>query len=161
MSSCELCGSTIRHKPSVTPRFCSMECYADARRTRPRPDPRPCVVCGTVFKPARHRGDAKYCSKRCVWDATRGPEFNAALARKYNPPRNRATRGTGTKGYVKVDGRHEHRIVAEKTGGRPLTYEDVVHHIDGDKHNNDIANLTVMTRAEHIFEHKPWNWRHK
>lgn len=83
----------------------------------------------------------------------------AALARKHNPPRNRAARGTGTRGYVKVDGRHEHRVVMEHAIGRPLLFTDVVHHIDEDRHNNDLSNLQLMTRREHIFEHAPWDWR--
>lgn len=120
--------------------------------------PRPCAVCGTPFVPSRKRKEAKYCSKKCIWVAVKGPEYNAALARKYNPPRNRAQRGTGTKGYVKINGRHEHRIVMEKIVGRPLKYEDVVHHKDEDKHNNSPENLELTTRHDHIHIHRPWDY---
>jgi len=34
-----------------------------------------------------------------------------------------------------------------------LTWNDVVHHIDGDPFNNDINNLAVMERDEHIKYH--------
>jgi len=48
--------------------------------------------------------------------------------------------------YRKRHGRHEHRVVAEQMIGRPLERGEIVHHIDGDKHNNDPSNLMVMTQ---------------
>ena len=38
--------------------------------------------------------------------------------------------------------------------GRKLKNNEVVHHIDGDKLNNDINNLKLMTRKEHIEIHR-------
>ena len=43
----------------------------------------------------------------------------------------------------------EHRFVAEQMLGRPLTSEEAVHHIDGNRLNNAPENLVVMTRQEH------------
>lgn len=43
----------------------------------------------------------------------------------------------------------EHRAVAEDMLGRSLTSDEAVHHIDGNRQNNDPSNLQVMTRAEH------------
>lgn len=57
--------------------------------------------------------------------------------------------------YRKVDGRHEHRVVAEQKYGRKLTRDDIVHHIDGNRRNNHPDNLVVITRAEHCHIH----WR--
>lgn len=42
-----------------------------------------------------------------------------------------------------------HREVMEQKIGRPLTSEDIVHHIDGDKLNNDPNNLLLTDRAGH------------
>ena len=55
--------------------------------------------------------------------------------------------------YVKLNQRHMHRVVMEKVLGRKLDYSEVVHHIDGDKWNNDISNLQVLSRSEHIRIH--------
>lgn len=49
---------------------------------------------------------------------------------------------------------YEHRLVAEGKVGRPLADAEQVHHIDGDKTNNDPANLEVVSVAEHRFHHR-------
>jgi hypothetical protein len=60
-------------------------------------------------------------------------------------------------GYIEVwtpTGAHlEHRVVMGQTLGRPLAPGEVVHHIDGDKANNEPANLHLTTQSEHIREH--------
>ena len=51
----------------------------------------------------------------------------------------------------------EHRLVMEKRIGRYINpkVEDV-HHIDKDRKNNDIDNLLLCSRIEHIRIHKGW-----
>ena len=67
---------------------------------------------------------------------------------------------TGTinsSGYrlVAVGGKqkYEHRVVMEKYLGRKLHTSEVVHHIDGNKQNNNIENLTVTNNPEHSKLH--------
>lgn len=47
-----------------------------------------------------------------------------------------------------------HVLQAEKQLGRYLNTEECVHHIDGDKYNNDIDNLMVFkTISDHVYFH--------
>lgn len=47
-----------------------------------------------------------------------------------------------------------HRYLMEKHLGRKLSFNEIVHHRDGDISNNDISNLELMTRAEHLNRHQ-------
>lgn len=38
--------------------------------------------------------------------------------------------------------------------GRKLRPDEIVHHIDGNKLNNNIENLKIMTRGEHSKLHR-------
>ena len=55
----------------------------------------------------------------------------------------------------KIKGRSidEHRLVMEEYLGRRLKFDEVVHHIDGDRYNNDISNLKLCSRKEHSVIH--------
>ena len=60
-------------------------------------------------------------------------------------------------GYIEVktaDGwRRQHMVVMEARIGRRLLRSENVHHIDGDKTNNQIENLQLLTSAEHTAIH--------
>ena len=56
----------------------------------------------------------------------------------------------------------EHVAVMELAMGRRIVPGEVVHHMDGDRRNNAISNLELMTRAEHSREHRLKDtWRRK
>lgn len=122
-----------------------------------------CVACLREFQTRKNK--TRFCSKSCIWKATKGPEFNARISRATAEQRAARQRGTGSRGYIKQGGRHQHRVVAEQMLGRPLKRGEVVHHKDGNKHNNDPSNLEVMTQGEHMREHgigipwKPLHWK--
>ena len=102
-----------------------------------------------------------FCSRTCSREylSTKMTKMNEVL----NPERmNFSTRiklrnahlNTGEgKTYTKTFSRHTHRVVAEAMLGRKLRSDEVVHHIDGNKRNNDPSNLQVMTRSEHARMH--------
>jgi len=46
-----------------------------------------------------------------------------------------------------------HRMVVEKKIGRYLTKDEVIHHLDGDKLNNDLDNLFVCSKSQHRTLH--------
>lgn len=57
-------------------------------------------------------------------------------------------------GHPKATGRgyvHEHVLVAEKMLGHFLPPGAIVHHKDGDGHNNDPSNLIICKDQEHHF----------
>lgn len=54
----------------------------------------------------------------------------------------------GTTPYVA-----EHRLVMAEMLGRWLTWDEVVHHVDENKGNNEPSNLELKDRATHMREH--------
>lgn len=51
-------------------------------------------------------------------------------------------------------GRSVHVVQMEKRLGRPLMDDECVHHIDGDKTNNQDNNLALVTRSGHTRLHR-------
>jgi len=56
-------------------------------------------------------------------------------------------------GYRYIGSRAEHRLVMEERLGRALSFNEVVHHKDGNTLNNAPDNLEVMDRADHVRSH--------
>ena len=49
---------------------------------------------------------------------------------------------------------YEHREIIQGYLNRKLNYDEVVHHVDGNIHNNNIDNLKIYSRSEHARLHK-------
>lgn len=58
-------------------------------------------------------------------------------------------------------GRRAHVVIMESSIGRRLYANEVVHHIDHNKTNNELHNLKLMTRAEHAALHANTRERNK
>ena len=170
--TCHGCGVRFVKKKHTTGLFCSPNCYyklPDKKENKPRP----CQYCGQTFQPKA--AWAKYCSRFCSAKGQKrraeceqcgGPlkETASSKARFCSHRCSRIGKGpqkaihalpAGSRrstsyGYVelKIDGewRLEHRHVMEQMLGRPLEKWEKVHHINGDKTDNQPENLELWKR---------------
>ena len=137
LTECLDCGKPVH---------CSGRCKKHYKAWLYKQEPTPCACgCGELSKGFYVRGHhTKLFTK----------EEQSRRARHNDGAAQRARGDIISLYYRKVRGAHEHRAVAEQKYGRKLTFDDVVHHIDGNKRNNCPDNLVVMTRSEHIAIHR-------
>lgn len=147
--TCDNCGAIFRRVKDrgsfewERQRFCTSACYDEWRKRKAM---RPCAVDG-CDRPRSSRG---WCHKHYYrWRSSGDP----LRLRK-------APNGSGhidQYGYriINIDGKfqREHRLVMERTLGRKLRRDEDVHHLDGDKLNNDPENLQVIAHDEHARMH--------
>jgi len=66
-------------------------------------------------------------------------------------------------GYITVSSEGDryqvHRRVMENHIGRKLSTKELVHHKDGNRKNNSIENLEILSRSEHMKIHYPQRMR--
>jgi len=127
-----------------------------------------CAECGVSFERLAcqvGRGRGRFCSRACLGKSKRhGSEIFCALCdepfyRRFGEQdlelRKRQFcsrecymewRALKMKDdvYAKIGARHIHRLVAERVLGRPLTADEIVHHKDLNRHNNEPSNLVVF-----------------
>lgn len=118
-------------------------------------DIRRCLECGTAFRVKRHRPQ-RYCSRSCsgrvnhrkLGDLTgpNNPRYSGGFSRSVEGRTIVCTRDGGYTFW--------YRIVMEDAIGRPLTSDEIVHHINGDWTDDRLENLALTNRTDHINHHR-------
>ncbi len=141
--NCNWCRKEIERCPSQVKErnFCSRECLGKFNSKKYNPD-------GYKYRDFSKNSKRMTEMNKELNPIRMTPEVRAKL-RDYH-----LNTGKGIS-YKKLYGRHEHRVVAERMLGRKLKKGEVVHHIDGNKRNNDPENLIIFkNQAEHLDWHK-------
>jgi len=122
-----------------------------------------CPHCGDSFD-AREKNKGRgikrmmsqvFCSRRCM---------SRDRAKTHNQEQHHAWGGGifDDNGYIRINkylgnGKRkmplQHDLVMEEHIGRKLKPDEVVHHVDRNRSNNDITSLQLMTRSEHSKLH--------
>lgn len=144
--TCRTCGKEFMERASRGRQYCSRECsgLATAKLYESRRRPVVCQHCGKPFSVRQCRTDAQFCSFLCrqTGVSRRTAAIRSAKLRMRKP----AKAGT----YLKLHGRHAHRVIAELKIGRRLESGEVVHHKNKRRHDNHPDNLQVLpTQGEH------------
>lgn len=133
-------------------KFCSDRCYHTYKiRIKVRSimsKTYSCSNCGIKFTAYRQgKSGLHFCSQDCSKQYMKGENHHSFIS------------GTtiNSAGYkcIKVGDKYlyEHRLIMEEFLNRKLDKNEVVHHKDGNKLNNDLNNLELMTKHEHDIFH--------
>lgn len=181
--SCATCGAEFRVPPSRAhkAKYCSNACAGPGRGEEQEIEKVAvvCKACGKTFYEHRcHAGRRLYCSKACQHGSS---AYLQGLSERSSGENNAMWKGGvsnhsegylyehcpehpfASRGYV-----FAHRLIAESAlrtadptspflialGEQLYLRKDVVvHHKDGDRKNNDISNLQVMSNSDRIRLH--------
>ena len=124
-----------------------------------------CIICGKkrFTYPSKIRlGGGKYCGRECcLVNTTIKPNIATQFKKGQKPASYKGWRYCGrNKNYREIHiGNHkykrEHILVMEQYLGRTLLSSEEIHHLDGNGLNNNLDNLLLVTKSEHLkIEHK-------
>ena len=95
-----------------------------------------CLLCGADFE-AVNKHISKYCPE--CWNKIKHKTLGA------------------DNNYNFKEEMGEHRFIVENLLQRKLSYNEVIHHLDGNSKNNSIDNLLLLSRSSHVSLHRYLN----
>lgn len=154
---CQECGKAFKFTKHMKPgrKYCSRNCYQEARlrgkHKRGKMLTIKCDYCGNYFQ--RYESAIQshnFCSRTCFdkWYKNHAPSPTLNQRLKQSITMRKSRPGEG-KEYKKLLGKYMHRTLMEIKLGRKLKPNEIIHHINGNKFDNRIENLQIVTRAEH------------
>lgn len=149
MRKCLNCGNAFNRKPSSKPRFCNKRCWYDWKIEQARL--RKCSL-KSCDNPHEAKGYCNLHYRRRLYHMSIA--IDAPKRVGVGHIKSNGYRGIWHKGGERL----EHRLVIEKSLGRKLEREEHVHHINGDKIDNRIENLVVLSSSEHARLHSMRRW---
>jgi len=166
--NCITCGKEFYVRPAKVKsgggKYCSQKCYWGEKVNVV------CIICEKPFEtfPSKIKdGRGKYCSRACYYESQKGilksPE---TTFKKGHAPWNKGDNEfPNTQGYIMKlakthpkTNRHGYvrkgRLVAEEILKRPLTDEETIHHINGNKSDDKPENLYLFqSNSKHVTYH--------
>lgn len=145
--NCDRCGKEFfRYKgdyKNSIPKYCSSKCYHDS--TKSVPIIKRCEFCGKEMILTSKNKNKRFCNNKC------SSNFKSSISKRkiWIGKNGYKAFWDKDKGIVK-----EHVYIMEQFIGRKLNKNEVVHHKDFNKLNNDISNLQLLTRGEHSRLHR-------
>ena len=127
-----------------------------------------CDSCGKHYSLSKHKswqGKRHFCSSNCQKEEYKKRDHKRVTdwVKKHGSASFKTGLGVTTDGYIWILVRNKgyfhnqvklHRYLMEIKLGRRLTETEIVHHKNGNKFDNSIDNLEIVTRSEHNRIHK-------